>query len=58
MVVGQDQKFLGALVVPEFSALEEYAAGLGMAFVDGVTLLENPVIMELINGEIQNLIIV
>ncbi|MBI9102349.1 MAG: AMP-binding protein [Spirochaetales bacterium] len=56
MVVGQDQKFLGALVVPSYTALEAYAEENGMTFVDGVTLLDNPVIEEMINEEIQELI--
>ena len=56
MVVGQDQKFLGALIVPNYEALESYAEKSGMPFVYGVTLCDNPAIQELINEEIQELI--
>ena len=56
MVVGQDQKFLGALVVPSYEALENYAEANRMTFVDGVTLVESPMIQEMINEEIQSLI--
>lgn len=56
MIVGQDQKFLGALVVPCYEALEKYAEEAKMTFVDGITLLDNPEIQELINEEIQLLI--
>ncbi len=47
MVVGQDQKFLAALIVPNQEALERYAAEQEIAYVSREDLLENPQILEL-----------
>jgi long-chain acyl-CoA synthetase len=54
MVVGQDQKFLAALVVANQEALEKYASQKGIAYLTKVDLLENPQIIELISDEIQS----
>ena len=54
MVVGQDQKFLGALLVPNQEALERYAEEQEIAWTDKEDLLENPQTLELINDEIQS----
>ena len=54
MVVGQDQKFLGALVVPNQEALEKYAAPQEIAWLNKEDLLDNPQTMELISDEIQS----
>ncbi|HET6451118.1 MAG TPA: AMP-binding protein, partial [Spirochaetia bacterium] len=54
MVVGQDQKFLGALLVPNQEALERYAEQQEIAWTDKEDLLENPQTLELINDEIQS----
>ena len=54
MVVGQDQKFLGALIVPNQEALEKYAAQQKIAYLTKEELLENHQILELINDEIQS----
>jgi len=54
MVVGQDQKFLGALVVPNQEALEKYAAVQEIAWLNREDLLDNPQIVELISDEIQS----
>jgi long-chain acyl-CoA synthetase len=54
MVVGQDQKYLGALVIPNQEALERYAAQQEMSYVDKADLLENAGILELLNDEIQS----
>jgi len=54
MVVGQDQKFLAALVVANQDALEKYAAQQGIAYLTKDDLLENPQIIELISDEIQS----
>ena len=54
MVVGQDQKFLGALVVTNQEALEKYAAQQEIAWLNREDLLENPQIIELISDEIQS----
>ena len=54
MVVGQDQKFLGALVVPNVEELEKHAAGAGISYVDKNDLLDHPQIVELISDEINS----
>jgi long-chain acyl-CoA synthetase len=54
MVVGQDQKYLGALVIPNQEALERYAAHQEISYVDKADLLENNEILELMNDEIQS----
>lgn len=53
MVVGQDQKFLAALIVPEMSKVEEFAQENGIAYVDPDELLSNPEIQEFVHNEIQ-----
>jgi len=54
MVVGQDQKFLAALIIPEMSKLEEFAQANGITYVESDELLSNPEIHEYIHNEIQN----
>ncbi|HVO39091.1 MAG TPA: long-chain fatty acid--CoA ligase [Spirochaetia bacterium] len=54
MVVGQDQKFLAALVVTNDEALEKYAAQQEIGWLEKNDLLENPQIQELISDEINS----
>ena len=54
MVVGQDQKYLAALVVANDEALEQYAARQEIAYISIVDLREDSRILELINDEIQS----
>lgn len=54
MVVGQDQKFLAALAVPNDEALENYAEHKDIGWLTKVDLLENPQIQELISDEINS----
>jgi len=54
MVVGQDQKFLAALVVANQEALEKYAAAQEIIYMNKPDLLENSMINELISDEIQS----
>ncbi|HOV62725.1 MAG TPA: AMP-binding protein, partial [Spirochaetia bacterium] len=56
MVVGQDQRFLGALIVPNLETLEEYAQSKGISYIEREELINNPEILELINDEIQGLV--
>ena len=53
MLLGQDQKFLAALIVPDFEALQEYCAENNLSVMDRDDLLVMPEVEELINGEIQ-----
>ncbi len=54
MVVGQDQKFLAALVVANDEAIERYAERQKIAWLSKPELLENPQIQELISDEINS----
>jgi long-chain acyl-CoA synthetase len=56
MVVGQDKKFLAALIVPEIEKLQELAQEKGISYVQAEELLGNPEIEEYIHNEIQALI--
>ncbi len=52
MVVGQDQKFLGALIVPNLEALEHWAQQEKVPYTSKEDLLENAQANELITEEI------
>jgi long-chain acyl-CoA synthetase len=54
MVVGQDKKFLAALIVANDEALERYAQHQEISYITKAELLENPQIMELISDEINS----
>jgi long-chain acyl-CoA synthetase len=54
MVVGQDQKFLAALIVPDMEKLEEYAQQNAIDYVENVELLDMPEIQEYVHNEIQS----
>ena len=56
MVVGQDQKFLGALVVPNMEFLEKYAQEEKMDYLDKDELRELPEIQEMYHEIIQELV--
>ncbi len=53
MVVGQDKKFLAALIVPNMELLEEIAKEMGISYVPPEDLLSDPEIQEYIHNEIQ-----
>jgi len=56
VIVGQDQKYLAALIVPDFDALEGYARENGLAYENRIHLRDVHAILELLNGEINSLI--
>lgn len=56
MVVGQDKKFLGALIIPNLDRLESYASQKGIAYVAREDLLFIPEIQEQVHDEIQGLV--
>ncbi len=56
MVVGQDQKFLGALIVPNMEKLEQIASAEEKPYIDKEELLEDPEIQNVIYNEIQHLV--
>ncbi len=53
MVVGQDKKFLAALIVPNMELLEEIAIEKGISYIPPEDLLSDPEIQEYIHNEIQ-----
>jgi long-chain acyl-CoA synthetase len=54
MVVGQDQKFLGALIVPNMEKIEAVADEMEIQYIISEELLNNPEIQNIINNEIQS----
>lgn len=56
VVLGQDQKYLAALIVPRQEALIEWAEENEIPFNDYPSLLEQPEVKELIDSEINSLI--
>ena len=53
IVLGQDQKYLAALIVPNFELLEQKAAELEIPYMDKVDLLSSAEINDLIENEIK-----
>ena len=56
VVVGQDQKYLAALIVPDFDALESYALENNLAYENRIHLKDVHAILELLSDEINQLI--
>ncbi|MFP3958807.1 MAG: AMP-dependent synthetase/ligase [Spirochaetaceae bacterium] len=56
MVVGQDQKFLAALIVPNAERMEEFARENNVEYIETEELLEHPEFLERIRLEIDGLI--
>ena len=56
MIVGQDQKYLGALIVPNLELLEKFAIQRRITYLDREELLENAQILELLHEVIQHLV--
>jgi long-chain acyl-CoA synthetase len=56
MVVGQDRKFLGALVVPNDEALQAFLDEQEIQYVDRDEVLENPQVQERFREEINSLV--
>jgi long-chain acyl-CoA synthetase len=56
MVVGQDQKYVAALIVPSHEAVMAYAEEIKIPIVDYELLLQQPEINELIANDIRGLI--
>ncbi|MDR1625291.1 MAG: AMP-binding protein [Spirochaetia bacterium] len=56
MLVGQDKKFLGALIVPDMEKIEAVAGERGIEYVEKEELLENPAIQDQVHDEIQRLV--
>ncbi len=56
VIVGQDQKYLAALIVPDYDALEKYANENNLAYENRVHLKDVHAILELLTEEINQLI--
>jgi long-chain acyl-CoA synthetase len=56
MVIGQDKKYLAALINPNQEKLEATAQEYNIQYVDWEELCTNPQIQNLVNTEVQNLI--
>ncbi|MBQ7881160.1 MAG: AMP-binding protein [Treponema sp.] len=52
VVVGQDQRYLGALIVPEKTEIEEFAKGANIEYKKYEDLVKRPEILRLIEGEV------
>ncbi len=55
MVVGADQKFVGALIVPSFANLKPWCEANGISGVDNKAMIENPKVREFYKGIIDEL---
>ena len=53
VVLGQDQKFLAALVVPNLEEVEEFAKEINIPYLDKEDLVDAPEVNELIGKEIR-----
>ncbi|UGQ16950.1 AMP-binding protein [Borrelia sp. RT1S] len=59
VVVGQDQKFLGALILPNFEEINKYLENMGQKILDRDNrsqIIANNVVLKAINDEIRKLI--
>lgn len=56
MIVGQDKKYLAALIVPSQDFLEEFAKEKNLGDIDKQSLLENAEIQDYFRNEIQSLV--
>ncbi len=54
-IVGDRQKFISALIVPNFSNVEAKAKEIGISFASNSELAEHPWVRELIEGELKRL---
>ena len=55
MVVGQDQKVLGAIIVPDFTKLAEWCKENGISETKPEQLIENPKVIEFYKKEVRRL---
>lgn len=56
MIVGQDQKYLGALIVPNDEKLTEFAKESGIQYIETDELVEHPEVQDRVRQEIQGLV--
>lgn len=51
-IIGDNRKYLSALIVPDFSELKNWAGNSGITFATNSELIENPAVIKLFEGEI------
>jgi long-chain acyl-CoA synthetase len=56
VVLGQDKKFLAALIVPDLKAIEHYIKDNSIVYTSRDDFLEMPEVFELINSEVNTLV--
>ena len=54
-VIGDNRKYLSALIVPDFTTLEKWAEERGISFDNRSDLIENPEVLKLYEQEIETL---
>lgn len=52
LIIGNDRKFVSAIVVPDFDVLSAFAASSGISFANHADLLKNPAIVATMRAEI------
>ncbi len=53
MITGEGEKFVGALIIPSFTNLKEWAARQQIAFTDNESLVRNEAVIQLMKGEVE-----
>jgi len=56
VVLGQDQKFIAALIVPDFKCIEEKSKEMGIPYMDIEDLLANPQIYSMVYSNISDIV--
>ena len=56
VVLGQDQKFIAALIVPNFKNVEEKSKEMGISYMDMEDLLANPQVYSMVYSNINDII--
>jgi len=53
MVVGPERKFVGALIVPSFSALKKWCAQNNIPFTSNEEIIKDPKVLALLQAEVE-----
>ena len=56
VVLGQDQKFIAALIVPNFNNIEEKSKEMGISYMDMEDLLANPQVYSMVYSNINDIV--
>ncbi len=55
LIIGDKRKFLSALIIPNFEALQSYASEQNISFTDNAELVKNPKIHQYVANEVERL---